>query len=158
MPFERRCRQSLYESADVPVAIIRNTGEGVIPSQEGGQKSEKASSFDDGWVRVTFLVAVEIADAEQEEGEIEGEEEGEEGDGGAEGEDEEEGGEDEPALWKRRMFSRRIDASDQERVRQTMRKKPNESKKLAVPPTFSIDAGIANPGVRTMPKAIQKPP
>lgn len=95
---------NLWKREDVPVAVVCNTGEGVVPSQEGGQKSEKASGFDDGWVRVTFLVAVEIADAEQEESDIEGEEEAEEGDGGAEGEDEEDGGEDEPALWSRRCL------------------------------------------------------
>ena len=41
---------------------------------------------------------MQVADAEEEEGHVEGEEEAEEGDGGAEGADEEHGGEDEPAL------------------------------------------------------------
>lgn len=42
--------------------------------------------------------AVEVADSEQQEGEVEPEEEREEGDGRTEGEEQEDGGEDEPAL------------------------------------------------------------
>ena len=42
-------------------------------------------------------VVLQVADAQAEKGQIEGEEEAEEGDGGAEGADEEDGGEDEPA-------------------------------------------------------------
>lgn len=52
----------------------------------------------DGHVDLACRVALQVADAEEEKGQIEGEEEEEEGDGRAEGSDEEDGGEDEPAL------------------------------------------------------------
>lgn len=88
----------LQERQGVPVAVIRDTGQSVIPSQESGQKTEKATRLDDRWVWHAFGVAVEIADAEQEESEIEGEEEEEKGDRRTEGEEKEDGGEDEPTL------------------------------------------------------------
>ena len=81
------------------ITIIGDTGESIIPSSKGSEKTEEAAGLDDGRVRGASGVAVEIADAEEEEGEVEGEEEDEEGDGTAEGGEEEDGGEDEPALF-----------------------------------------------------------
>lgn len=87
--------------ADVPVAVVRDTGQSVVPRQEGRQKTEKATGLDDRWVRRAFGVAVEVADAEQEESHIEGEEEEKEGDRRTEGEEEEDSGKDEPTLGRR---------------------------------------------------------
>jgi len=41
------CQIPEQTNADVPVAVIRNTGQSVVPSQERGQKTEKATGLDE---------------------------------------------------------------------------------------------------------------
>lgn len=79
------------------VAGIGNTGQGIVPGHESSEKGKETASLDDagGGGAVS---ANKVADTEQEEGQVQGEEEGEEGHGGAEGADQQDSGEDEPAL------------------------------------------------------------
>lgn len=85
---------------DIPVRIIRDTRNSIIPRRKRRQQTEKASSLDDGRVRLACGAPMQVSDAEEQERHVEGEEEEEEGDGGAEGAEEEDGGEDEqPWFW-----------------------------------------------------------
>ena len=84
---------------DIPIRIIRNTGQSVIPRGEGGEEGEEPAGLDDGSVRHPHRVAVQVPNAQQQEGQVEREEEREEGDGRAERAEHEDEGEDEPALW-----------------------------------------------------------
>lgn len=86
---------------NIPVAVVRNTSQRVVPGQESSQETKEATSLDDGWVGLALGVPVEVTDAEQEESKIEGEEEQEEGDCRPERADEEDGSEDEPTLRSR---------------------------------------------------------
>lgn len=81
-----------------PVGIVENTSQRVIPSRKRRQQPEEPSGLDDRRVRRALGIAVQVSDAEEQEGQVQGEEEGEECDGGTERGDQEEGGEDEPAL------------------------------------------------------------
>lgn len=83
---------------DTPVRIIRDTRQSIVPGRERRQQPKEAAGFVDGHVDLAGRVALQVADAEEEKGQIEREEEEEEGDGRAKGSDEEDGGEDEPAL------------------------------------------------------------
>lgn len=65
----------------IPVRIIRNARQRVVPSRKGCQQSEKAPSLDHRGIRVVGGVALQVANAEEEEGQIEGEEQKEERDG-----------------------------------------------------------------------------
>ena len=80
------------------ITIIRNPRQRIIPRRERAQQREKSARLYNRGVGVAGGVAVEVADAEEHEGHVEGEEEGEEGDGGFEGAEDEEECEDEPAL------------------------------------------------------------
>ena len=91
------------------IAIIRDTRQGIVPRREGRQQGKETSRFHNGRVRVARGVTVEVSDAEEHEGHVEGEEEGEEGEGGLERAEDEEEGEDEPALGTLRI-------SDSEKV------------------------------------------
>ena len=82
------------------VGVVGDTGEGVVPGGEGGEQAEEAAGLDDGRVGLALGVAVDVADTEQQEGQVEEEEEQEEGHGGAQGAEEQDRGEDEPALDK----------------------------------------------------------
>ena len=55
---------------DRPVGIIEDTGQSIIPGQEGSHQSEKASGTDDGWIRRTGRVRVQVADTEEQESQI----------------------------------------------------------------------------------------
>ena len=97
------------------VRIVRDTGEGIVPSHEGREQGEESTGFDDGWVGRVGGVAVEIADAEEQKGQVQGQKEDEEGDGRAQRAEEEDKCEDEPALclesvsWSKvEVFSREI--------------------------------------------------
>lgn len=82
------------------VARVRDTGECVVPGEEGSEESKVATSLDAGRVgRATRRM--KVADAEQEERHVEGEEEQEERNGRLERADEEDCGEDEPSLLYR---------------------------------------------------------
>lgn len=74
------------------VARVCNTGKGVVPSQESGEDTEATTGLGAGraWD--------EVAEGQEQEGQVKGEEEEEKGDGRAEGADQEEEGEDEPSL------------------------------------------------------------
>lgn len=69
------------EMVCLPVRVVGNTSQGVVPSHESGDESEEASCLDDWCVGFALGVALEVADAEEQEGHVESEEEGEEGDG-----------------------------------------------------------------------------
>ena len=84
----------------IPVRIICDTSQSIVPSQERCQQSEETASLHDVQVGRALGGALQVGDAEEEEGHIKGEEEREEGDGRAEGAEDEEGCEDKPALVK----------------------------------------------------------
>ena len=66
---------------NIPVRIIRNTSQSIIPSQESGEEGEETPGLDDWWIGCAHRVTVEIANAEQHEGHVKAEEKGEEGNG-----------------------------------------------------------------------------
>lgn len=79
------------------VAVVRNTGEGVIPSCKCRQETEEATGLDDGGVGLALGVTVEITNTEEQEGEVQEEEQQEEGYGGPQGAEQQDSGEDEPS-------------------------------------------------------------
>ena len=79
------------------VAGVGNTGESVVPSDEGSKESEDTTSLDESDVSSSSTIQDEVSDGQHEEGHVEEEEEQEEGNGRAECADEEKGGEDEPS-------------------------------------------------------------
>lgn len=138
------------------VSAVEDTGEGVVPGGKSGDDAESATGADAAGLGHTGG-GLEVADAEQQKGKVEGEEEEEEGDGGAEGTHEHEEGEDEPALEENKL----AEACDEEQGRaHTMRKKPKALvKPLGSAPVAVYASTIWNPpGVRVMAKEIQKPP
>lgn len=94
------CQVPEQTNADVPVAVIRNTGQSVVPSQESGHNTKSATRLDERWAWRAFRSAYGITEGEEEESEIKCEEEEEEGDRRTEGEEGEDGGEDEPTLGR----------------------------------------------------------
>ena len=66
---------------NIPVRVIRNTSQSIIPSQESGEEREETSGLNNWWIGRARRVTVEIANAEKHEGHVEREEKGEEGDG-----------------------------------------------------------------------------
>ena len=80
------------------IAVISKTSEGVVPGGEGSHETEEATGHLNVLVRVAVGTALQVADTEQEEGQVQGEEQEEEGDGRLEGAEQHDGGEDEPAL------------------------------------------------------------
>ena len=82
----------------IPIRVIENTSQRIVPGRERGQQSEKASGFDDWWVRQAGLIGVQISDTKEHESHVQSEEQKEERDGGAQGCEEKKRGEDEPAL------------------------------------------------------------
>ena len=86
---------------DIPVRIIGNTSQSVVPGQESREKCEETASFDDRRIRHVHCVAVEVSDTEQHECHIQRKEQCEESNGRAEGAEYEDEGEDEPALYFR---------------------------------------------------------
>ena len=79
------------------VCAVGDTGKRVVPGPEGGEDAEHAAGLDAVRVGRAVLV-VQVANAQQQEGEVEPEEEQEEHDRGPERAEEEDGCEDEPAL------------------------------------------------------------
>ena len=90
---------------NVPVAVIRNTGQRVVPGHKRRQQREESSGLENGRVGRIHGVAVEVGNAEEHESHVEGEEEGEEGDRGAESAEHEEEGEDEPTLVEAKVLA-----------------------------------------------------
>lgn len=80
------------------ITIIRQPRQARIPRQERGQQRKQPTGLDDGLVGGCGAVAVDVADAEEEEGDVDGDEDAAEDEGGFEGAEDEEEGEDEPAL------------------------------------------------------------
>lgn len=138
------------------VSAVEDTGERVVPGGESGDDAEGTTGADAASLRHTGG-GLEVADAEQQKGEVEGEEEEEEGDGGAEGTHEHEEGEDEPALEENELAEACWRAQGRAH---TMRKKPKAFvKPLGSAPVAVYASTIWNPpGVRVIPKEIQKPP
>lgn len=82
------------------VAALEETGHGVPPSDEGGDETEDTSGLDGSSVSVTSSVLLEVADGEEEEGDVEEDKEGAEGDSRLEGAETEEESKDEPTRRK----------------------------------------------------------
>lgn len=80
------------------VRCIGDTGQGVVPGQERGQDTKGTSSAGQADMGFAAGRRVEVGDAEEEEGQVQGEEQQEEGDGGFQRAEQEDRGEDEPAL------------------------------------------------------------
>ena len=80
------------------VAVVRNTGKGVVPSCKCCQETEEATGLDDGGVRLALGVAVDITNTEEQEGKVQEEKQQEEGYGGPQGAEQQDSGEDEPSL------------------------------------------------------------
>jgi len=53
------------KNQDIPVTVVCNTCQGVVPRRESSQETEKPASLDDRWVRHASLVAVEVSDTKQ---------------------------------------------------------------------------------------------
>ena len=69
------------DRGNIPVRVVRNTSQSIIPSQESGEKREETSGLNDWWIGRARRVTVEIANGEKHKGHVEREEKGEEGDG-----------------------------------------------------------------------------
>ena len=80
------------------IAVVRNTRESIIPSQERTQQCEEPACLDEVLEWVAVGAAVNIPDRQQEEGDVDDEEECKEREGGFECAEEHERCEDEPAL------------------------------------------------------------
>lgn len=80
------------------VAGVGNTGQGVVPGNEGREEAEETARLDKVGVWMALGVVEEISDTEHEEGDLEEEEQQEEGHCGPESAEEDDGVEDEPAL------------------------------------------------------------
>ncbi len=49
---------------DIPVRVIRDTSQGVVPGKESGEQGEEAACLEDGRIGHVHGVTVEIANAE----------------------------------------------------------------------------------------------
>ena len=85
------------------VAAVGNTGQGVVPGQEGGEQSKEAAGLDDAGFGLA-VVLDHVSDGQQQERNVQGEEEQEERHRGAERAEQEVGGEIEPALKESCQF------------------------------------------------------
>ena len=92
--------QTVRGDNNVPIRVVHDTRQCIVPSRKRRQQSKKPSRFDDWRVRFAHRVPMQVADAEKQESEIEGEEKDEESDCGAECGYEENGCKDEPALFE----------------------------------------------------------
>lgn len=79
------------------VAGVGNTGQSIVPREEGSQQSEEATRLHDRSIG-SSTVMPEVADSEQQEGQIQREEKREERHGGLQGAQQEHEGENKPAL------------------------------------------------------------
>lgn len=79
------------------VALVCNTREGIVPGDEGSEKSKHTTGLDQCDVNLSGIVQDKVSNSQEEEGHVESEEQQEEGDGRAECAEEEESGEDEPS-------------------------------------------------------------
>ena len=110
------------------VAVIGDTGEGVVPGQESSEDSKDTTSLDASRVGLSGgCVDVEVSGSQKQEGQVQGEEEEEESDGGFQRADEEDGREDEPALLEVCQRDCSSHNSIELRYIRTIKKKPIES-------------------------------
>jgi len=79
------------------VAGIGDTSESVVPSSEGGEETEQATSLEDLPVGLATL-REQVGDTQEQEGQVQEEEQEEERNCGLQGADDQDKGEDEPAL------------------------------------------------------------
>lgn len=80
------------------VAVVSQTGQGVIPRGKGSHETEETTSHEDGLVGLAGgLVALDVADTQQQESQVQEEEQQEEGNGRSQSAEEQDGREDEPA-------------------------------------------------------------
>jgi len=93
-----RPREVSNRDDEEAVAVVGQTGKGVVPGGEGGEETEETTCHEHGLVGLVLGVTLDVTDTEQEEGKVKEEEQQEEGDSGAEGAEEQDGGEDKPAL------------------------------------------------------------
>lgn len=80
------------------VAVVRNTGQGVVPGRERRHQTEETTGLDHGRVGHALVIALDVTNSEQQEGQVEEEEQQEERHGGSQGAEEQNGREDEPTL------------------------------------------------------------
>lgn len=80
------------------VAGIGDTGKSVVPSGEGGEETEEATSLQDLGVGGAVL-GEQVGDTQKQEGQVQEEEQEEESDCRLQGADDQDKGEDEPALF-----------------------------------------------------------
>lgn len=78
-------RCEVDSGAGLPVRVVGNPSQSVIPSQECREQREKAAGLEDRWVWRTRGVTMEVADPEEHECHVQREEEREEGDCRAQG-------------------------------------------------------------------------
>jgi hypothetical protein len=141
------------------VAAVGNTGQGVVPGSEGCHETKETTGLDDGRVGLAGAVALDVADTEEEEGEIEEEEQQEESHSGSQGAEQQDGGEDEPALQTVSRGCRQRTRTDSEEL--TIRNRPKEFSNMEALPLSALiraPSMLKPPGVKTIAKEIQKPP
>lgn len=64
------------------VAGVGNTGQGVVPGGKGRQQTEEATGLNDRRVGLARVVALNVANSEQQEGQVQSQEEREESNSG----------------------------------------------------------------------------
>lgn len=84
MPHPPKRQPHSGENENIPIRVIRNPSQRIVPSRKRRQQAKETSSLDNRRVGHAGGIAMQVADAEEQEGEVKGEEKEEEGDGGAE--------------------------------------------------------------------------
>lgn len=80
------------------ITIIRQPSQANIPRLERREQRKKPAGLDNRLIGRRGAVAVDVSDAEQQEGDVDGDEDAAEDEGGFQGAENEEEGEDEPTL------------------------------------------------------------
>lgn len=138
------------------ITLIRNTGIGIIPSEERSQNGKEPPGLEELFVgHPPCWTAMQIADPQEEDGYVDDDEEGEEGDGGFHGHEEHQRGEDKPPLNAVSfMLNLSVGAL-------TNNIKPKLSKNICGFPLSACSSVLMiwnPPGVKMMPTEIQNPP
>ncbi len=87
--------------------VIRNTGQGVVPSQEGGEESKVSTSLGEMLAGGRFI-CIEISKAQEKECQVQGEEQQEEGNGRSQCAEQEDSRENEPACEEEAECVRKV--------------------------------------------------
>ncbi len=85
------------KTAGIPVRIVCDTSQSVVPRKERCQQRKESSCFNNWHVRHIHGVPVQIPDPEEHERQVEREEQGEECDGRSKRAEHQDEGKDEPA-------------------------------------------------------------